>query len=402
MTITGGMQMRRRLLAGVLAVVVVGTAVGTAAATFFDFGVFRDRALARGSWLLYGTKGSIAASSTESATPEEAAADARSLAVFAKGLRVRVVTQGTAAPNLDMIALWPDAVHPTTLIACNEQDIADPGLQAIDLATGAVTTLLTGTADCDPAHVTPWGTVLFGEEAGGGPTGGQMLELIDPLGVEGVAFDRATGTFSGGVGSDHFAVRSALGRNSFEGIALLPNGVAYYGDENRPSSGSPGGAYFKFIPTSPRDVNAGPIASLDESPLVSGAVYGLRLGLRSGATDYGQGTNHGLGSWTTIPTSPEPDLRQVTADLNLTGYYRPEDLSLDEAALAAGNVRWCGNNTGNEVTDHLWGETVCLTDGTLAEAVTNGAVPEMSLFVAGNPELAMADNIAYQPGAATG
>jgi hypothetical protein len=189
-----------------------------------------------------------------------------------------------------------------------------------------------------------------------------------------------------------------MGRNSFEGVGLLPNGVAYYGDENRPSSGVPGGAYFKFIPTSLRDPNAGPIADLADSPLVAGSVYGLRLGLRSGGTDFGQGTNLGLGTWVPIPAALEPDLRQATADLHLTGYYRPEDLSLDLASLFGGQVRWCGNNTGNEATDRLWGEAVCLTDGSLVEAAANAAVPEVSLFVAGTPELAMLDNIAYQPG----
>jgi secreted PhoX family phosphatase len=392
------MQMRKRLLAAGLALLLVGGAAGMAAAGFLDFGVTRDAFLARSSWLLYGVKRPLAESATDSAAPDEAAADARSMARFAAGLKVRVVTQGIAAPNIDMMALWPDAWHPTTIIACNEQGPADPGLQAIDIATGAATTLLTGTSSCDPAQTTPWGTILFGEEAGGGAQGGQMLELIDPLDVEGVTFDRTTGTFSGGVGADHFAVRAAMGRNSFEGVGLLPNGVAYYGDENRPSTGTPGGAYFKFIPTSLRDPNAGPISSLDESPLASGSVFGLRLGLRSGATDFGQGTNLGLGTWVPIPSAPEPDLRQATADLKLTGFYRPEDLSLDQEALHGGDVAWCGNNTGNEATDHLWGEAVCLTDGTVDQAATNGAAPEMSLFVAGNPEFAMMDNIAYQPG----
>jgi hypothetical protein len=390
--------MRVRIVAVSLSLLLVGIAAGVAGASFLDFGVARDAFLARSSWLLYGVKQPVAASATDSATLEEATADARSLARFSPGLRARVVTAGVAAPNIDMMALWPDALHPTTLIACNEQDPTDPGLQAIDIATGATTTLLSGTSSCDPAQRTPWGTILFGEEAGGGPQGGQMIELIDPLGVEGVTFDRTTGTFSGGVGADHFAVRAAMGRNSFEGVGLLPNGVAYYGDENRPSNGVPGGAYFKFIPTSLRDPNAGPIADLADSPLVAGSVYGLRLGLRSGGTDFGQGTNLGLGTWVPIPAAPEPDLRQATADLHLTGYYRPEDLSLDLASLFGGQVRWCGNNTGNEATDHLWGEAVCLTDGSLAEAAANTAVPEMSLFVAGTPELAMLDNIAYQPG----
>jgi len=38
------------------------------------------------------------------------------------------------------------------------------------------------------------------------------------------------------------ASRRALGRLSFEGIALYPNGIIYYGDENRPSTGTPGGS----------------------------------------------------------------------------------------------------------------------------------------------------------------
>jgi hypothetical protein len=31
-------------------------------------------------------------------------------------------------------------------------------------------------------------------------------------------------------------------------------------------------------------------------------------------------------------------------------------------------VRWCANNTGNEPDDQLWGEAICLSDGTLAQA----------------------------------
>jgi hypothetical protein len=45
--------------------------------------------------------------------------------------------------------------------------------------------------------------------------------------------------------------------------------------------------------------------------------------------------------------------------LKLTGYYRPEDAEVDLEALAAGNVKWCGNNTGNEAEDRNWGETRC-------------------------------------------
>jgi hypothetical protein len=45
-----------------------------------------------------------------------------------------------------------------------------------------------------------------------------------------------------------------------------------------------------------------------------------------------------------------------------------------------------------------WGETVCISDGSLAQAGANTAVPEAQRFVQGSPAIAMPDNIAYQPG----
>ena len=44
---------------------------------------------------------------------------------------------------------------------------------------------------------------------------------------------------------------NSVGTLSFESLAIYRTGVFYYGDENRPSSGTPGGAYFKFVPTTP-------------------------------------------------------------------------------------------------------------------------------------------------------
>jgi hypothetical protein len=173
---------------------------------------------------------------------------------------------------------------------------------------------------------------------------------------------------------------------------------AYYGDENRPARGTPGGAYFKFLPSTLRDPSAGPITSLSQSPLASGSVYGLRLGLRSGGTDDGQGTQTGFGTWVPVTTTPDADLRAAAATLKLTGYYRPEDIDIDRTALAEGRVRWCGNNTGNESDDQNYGETICLTDGTLAEATATTSRPEVQYLLMGNPEFAMPDKIAQQPG----
>ena len=393
------MRMKRRSVVALLAAGLVATMVGVAVSAV-DFGTQRDNLLRSESSTLFGVQGALKASSTVSANPAAASVDARKLVTLAKGLTAHVVTQGEAAPNVDMIALWPNDVHPTHLVYCNEQEETDPGVQRLDLATGDVATIVTGTVDCDPAHVTPWGTVIFGEEAGGGSAGGRVYEMIDPLHTTGVSLDRATGVFSGGQGASNIVPRPALGRNSFEGIGILPNGVTYVGDENRPSSGTPGGSYFKFVPSVLRNPDAGSIANLSQSPLASGSVYGLRLGKRGTApgTDYGQGTEFGMGTWVPLPAGPEPDLRAATASLKLTGYYRPEDLSFDERALAQGKVRFCGNNTGNESEDHLWGNTVCITDGTVAQAGTNTATPEVQLLVQGNPEFAMMDNVAYQPG----
>jgi hypothetical protein len=364
----------------------------------FEFGALVEQQLRAFSPRLFGVLAPVASSSLESIDAAAADADPRALVTVAHGLKVRVVTAAAnAGANIDMMVPWPDAVHPTHLIACNEQGTGDPGVQRIRLSDGLVETMVTGLSSCDPVRRTAWGTVIAGEEAG---NSGRLIEIANPLATTGVLFDRATGVASdgpGGSGAANVVARSALGRLAFEGIALYDDGVTYYGDENRPSTGKAGGAFFKFVPSHPWTGGA-PITDLAQSPLADGSVFGLRLGKRSGNTDYGQGTNTGLGTWVPIASSFDADLRAAAADLKLSGYYRPEDLDVDLAALAAGRVRFCGNNTGNEGDDQSFGETVCITDGTLAESLANGATPELQYLVVGTPDFAMMDNVAYQPG----
>lgn len=358
-----------------------------------DFGLFRDHQLVAHAMKLFGIKNAIEDVSTKSIDAATAEADPRSMVTLARGLRAKVVASSAdLGANIDMMSLWPSK-KPTHLIVCNEQGADQPGLQRVRLSDGLVETILTGTVSCDPVHTTPWGTVVFGEEAG---SSGSILEIIDPLNTTGVIYDRATGMLSG-ADADNVTERPAVGHLSFEGVVIYPNGVLYYGDENRPSQGVAGGAYFKFIPTIPWDGYA-PISSLDQSPLASGMVFGLRLGKRSGDTDYGQGSNLGKGSWITVDNSYDADLRAATATLKLTGYYRPEDANADLKALAEGQVRFCANNTGNEESDQNWGETICVTDGSLDEAASNTATPNVQLLVIGTKDFAMMDNIAYQPG----
>ena len=121
-----------------------------ATAASLDFGLKRDSELKDKSMNLFGVGKPLAASSTTTADPSLANANAAKLATFVKGLQVRVVTQGVAGQNLDQMGLWPDDLHPTHLIVANEQGTAEPGLQSIDIETGEVTTLVTGTTVTRP------------------------------------------------------------------------------------------------------------------------------------------------------------------------------------------------------------------------------------------------------------
>jgi hypothetical protein len=370
------------------AAVAATSAVAAAGFAGFDFGLFRDHQLESHSEQLFGIVSAVDASSTESVGATDANADPTSLITLAKGLRARVVTaQPNAGANIDQMVLWPNDQNPTHLIVANEEGPSKPGVQRIRLSDGLAETILSGTSSGDPVRRTPWGTLIFGEENG---TDGWLIEIADPLHTTNVVFNRAAG-----VSSDpaHVVARPAPGRLSWESIALYPSGVMYYGDENRPSNGTPGGAYFKFIPAAPWNGMQG----LANSPLAAGTVYGLRLGKRSGNTDYGQGTQTGLGTWILVTNVPNANLRAAAATLKLTGYYRPEDMEVDPVALGQGNVRFCSNNTGNESQDHQWGDTICTTDGTLAQALANTAVPEVQYLVLGSADFAMMDNIAYDP-----
>lgn len=381
-----------------LAVVLALATAQQARAGLPDFGTIRDTALARLASAFFGVRAPVPASSTASIDAATANADPRKLVSVASGLRVRTTSADPSlGANIDMMVPWPNAAAPTHLIVCNEQGASFPGVQRVRLSDGGVETILTGMINCDPVRATAWGTIIVAEENG---NTGRLIEIAHPLDTTNVLFNRTTGVAAdgpGGQGAANVVSREAVGRLSFEGIALYESGVMYYGDENRPSSGVPGGAYFKFVPAHPWAGGA-PIDDLTLSPLADGSIYGLRLGKRSGNTDYGQGTQTGLGTWVPITPSFNADLRAAAKALLLTGYYRPEDAEIDLAAEEAGHVRFCANNTGNEGDDGSFGETICVTDGTLAEALANTATPDVQFLVVSSPDFAMMDNLAYQPG----
>jgi hypothetical protein len=379
--------MQKRTWPIIVAVALV--AVGAAAATgAMDFGLKTQKTLSHNSKKLFGVKAPVAASSTTDLNTAQALADPTKLVTLAKGLKANVVAAGSAGGvggDSDQMVLWPQS-HPRYLIAINEEDPADPGLQKIDLRTGQATTIVSGTTSGDPVRSTPWGTILFGEEAG---DTGAMYELIDPLSVEGATIDRVNNIIS----TPKIRRVDALGFNSFEGLAILPNGVTYYGNELSANSGAAGGAYYKFVPAQPWSGSA-PITSLDQSPYARGSVFALRVGTSS---NNGQGFQYGTGSWQPLAGASGKALRPLAVTAKATGYYRPEDIDVDARALAAGQVRFCGNNTGRD-SARYWGEAVCITDGTLGASASGGTIPEVNLLVQGSQQLNMPDNIAYQPG----
>jgi hypothetical protein len=353
-----------------------------------DVGVRLEDSLQRFSRALFGFGNPVAESAD---TPSSTKAG--DLAVEVAGdLRVRVISS-KVGENADMIALWPDDAKPTHAIICNEIDGTVSGapasVQRVRLSDGQVEDMVFGLVSCDPVRRTAWGTVIVAEEAG---PSGRLWEILDPLNVNGVIVDRVAGTTSD---LAHVVARTALGRLSYEGIVLLPNGTTYYGDELRPSNGKPGGGIYKFVPKMLH--GGGPISNLDQSPLVEGLVYVMRLGLRSGGTDFGQGANTGAGKWIG-PLSTATDLATAAlANGGYTGYYRPEDMEMDPIAAQNGVLRVCWSNTGNDTFDQ-WGEILCMQDETTSEAGFNtGTMPVVTPFVIGNPHLRMPDNLAFQP-----
>lgn len=387
---------RKLATVGVAFALVLGLAGGAAAG--LDWGRTRDALLRSQSPSYFGVGQPLARSSSEQITQGQAQADPTALVSLASGLHARVVTTKGGVQS-DQISLWPNATHPTWLIECNEGGTSDPGLERINIRTGAEATIVTGTESCDPTRITPWGTILFAEEDGSGPSGGRAYELIDPLHTTGVTLDRTRGTFSGGTGAQNLTTLTALGRASFEGFGILPTGVTYIDPDDPdfgPQNGRAGNPYFKFIPSTLWTPGDPPITNPSQSPYVSGTYYGFQA--ESGSS-FGQGREFGDGQWLRLPGGNDPDIEQQGRDAGVTGYYRPEDMDIDGTALAQGRVRVCGADTGDEEA-HLFGQVICITDGSISQAGTNTATPQAEPFVFGGTSqgINMPDNVAFQPG----
>ena len=416
--------------------------LGAGVAHATDFGAHTEHLLKAHSNQLFGVVmplGESAPATTGAYRTETQKAEDQVL--LAKGLKARYLTRN-AANSVDMFSFWPSEAAPTHLIACIEGgrsqltgdadktayapgDKFNPSVQRIDLATGAVETILRGMSGCDGIRTTPWGTVLATEEQ----DDGGAYEILNPLATTNYTVkDRATGEIvdvAGTTDIDEIAKRTALPVIAWEGLDITSEGVIIAGDEERPGSTADplatppttndrdGGAIFKFVP----DVamNAGvKVSSLNESPLVSGSVYAYQASCQaktsSSFPQYGQGCEIGQGAWVQVDGA---NARVDAHNKGATGYYRPEDGHFDPMYAGEG-VRFCWTNTGNEGAEN-YGEVLCLVDtkpmGTGTQVASkNGftyladsgetkgfAVATANRFVEGDTDFNSVDNLAFQP-----
>lgn len=361
-----------------------------------DFGLRIEQQLQDDSVSLFGIQQPLLTPVTD-AVARKSADKPEEIVLLADGLQAEFVTRD-AANLADMFAFWPDDSQPSHLIFCVEgsrqeirSDKLNPSIQRIELDTGRVETIVRGMDGCDGIRRTPWGTILATEER----QDGQAYELLEPLAVSNIAIlDRATGKVSD---AKHLVRRVALPTIAWEGLEILPSGVVIAGDEWRPGSdalGDNGGSIYKFVPAkTPGDSK---VTSLDESPLVVGKVYALRVDCLPDAhrnfPQYGQGCEVGNAAWVKVSAAKA---RSDANNVKATGYYRPEDLHIDPLYSGKG-VRFCWSNTGNKKAINF-GEVMCAVDSEPTLADARHATVSVQRFVGGDPHFNSVDNLAFQP-----
>lgn len=371
-----------------------------------DFGALVQRGLERSSRVWFGVDRPLTESAPPTTGPYRTAAQrASDQILLADGLKAEYVTR-YAANSADMFAFWPSDEHPTHLIFCIEggrQDLGtflpggllkkfNPGVQRIKLSDGSVDTILRGTTSCDGIRRTAWQTILATEET----SDGGAYEILNPLNVTNHTItDRTLGLVvdENGMPSTSIVKRTALPKISWEGIGITPEGVVYAGDELRPGTpaNADGGALFKFIPANPRTTND-PISNLLESPFAAGNVYALQVSCQSSSQQFGQGCEIGNGAWISVSAA---NARTDANTAGATGYYRPEDLELDQGFAGPG-ARICWTNTGIAEGGN-YGEVICGVDSAPLVAGTTQRTVVVNRFVEGDPDFNQPDNFAFQP-----
>ncbi len=380
-----------------------------------DFGELMQKQLETGTARLFGfTKPVTASATTPSGFARSPDQPASAQIALAQGLQVRYLTR-TAAQNTDQMAFWPTDNAPTHLITCVEEferqvigqfpngtEKYNPSVQRIRLADGKVETVLRGMAGCDGIRRTPWGSIVATEEA----SDGQVYEILNPLQLTDLTLTgRGTANLFDPGGADvtdtanKVALRGALPKMAWEGLAITSQGVVVAGDELRPGSytdartntkDTDGGALFKFVPSTP--ATGASIANLNQSPLMAGSVYALQVSCVDNKQQFGQGCEVGQAAWVAVTAA---NARVDANNAGATGYYRPEDLHDDPAYTGTG-LRFCWTNTENAAAEN-YGEVMCGIDRAPLSAGSDRTVT-VNRFVEGDADFNQPDNLAFQPG----
>jgi hypothetical protein len=181
-------------------------------------------------------------------------------------------------------------------------------VSVVDLETGdaRILTQDPGYRRLDGLRWTPWGTVLFAEETGGGRLFEAFLDPSDPMVATRVE------------------VRPRVGIIRHEGIAVGPDGAVYVIDELN------GGSVFRFVPDRRGDLS-------------QGQLYALKL---TGLADAEQAWNPatfqqkvGAFEWITLDMDVVVVDAKAAADLvDATEFGRPEDVELISNVLFVANT----------------------------------------------------------------
>ncbi len=395
--------MMQRLLLGLVA----GGVAAAAFASERDFGLKVEKKLQHESREYFGIRKPLRASASGS-VPRMSGQRASDVIALAKGLHATFVTR-EASNWTDQMAFWPSREEPEYLITAVEifqpqvigtfpggQPKWTPALQRVRLSDGKVDIILRGLSGADFVRRTPWGTIIVGEE---NATSGQVYEILDPVATTDVTVvSRGSNSFVDRDGNPvigKVALRDALPTMAWEGVAVLPSGVIYAGNELRPGTfgaDTDGGALYKFVPAMPY-TGDGHIDDLADSPLVAGTVYAMQVSCKDSRQQYGQGCEIGNGAWIQVNSATAVS----DADsLGATGYYRPEDMDIDPRYHGQG-VRFCWTNTGNE-GGRNYGEVMCAVDHEPLTADAGRRTIEVNRFLEGDEDFNSVDNLAFQPG----
>lgn len=223
------------------------------------------------------------------------------------GFSQTAIVEGTGVCGGSVLDIYPGVSDLTDMNTVNEtgghagrylyrtHEVGSNGsVSVLDLQTGEAKVLAqnAGWRRLDGLKWTPWGTLLFGEEAG---ANGRLFEIVlaqnDPMTAAAVID------------------RPAVGRMSHEGITVDAHGNVYVGDELN------GGAIFKFVPDNYGDLS-------------SGTLHALNVLDETAAPGVGTGTAEWVAlipGQNGVVTDPAVNARAAAAEAGVTGYSRPED-----------------------------------------------------------------------------